>query len=256
MSGTLGAGTVIRITEGLALILGEISDTKPHSHHAVQVSIALEGEFLLEHGSGERAARLAIIDSDHRHRLSGPGIRQATLLMEPESSLGHAVKDWLAGRAFFAAGRGAEETAEILRRSAQAGRPLAGAALEALSALGVPPCAHGPADPRVLESLEILKSARGKKTKIAMLAAKVGLSESRLQHLFKEGIGISIKSFLLWKRLLDAVQRMSERKDFTFSALEAGFFDSAHLSRTFKAMFGMRPLDVFKESRSVQVIRE
>ncbi|MCP4417164.1 MAG: AraC family transcriptional regulator, partial [Chloroflexi bacterium] len=92
-----------------------------------------------------------------------------------------------------------------------------------------------------------------KKVSTAAIANAVYLSESRLAHLFKAQMHISIRRYLLWLRLMDAIENIMTGKPFTAAAHEAGFADSAHLSRTFRRMFGLTLSDLFKNSQFVQV---
>jgi AraC-like DNA-binding protein len=67
----------------------------------------------------------------------------------------------------------------------------------------------------------------------------VGLSPSRTRHLFVEQTGLSFRTYLLWLRLERAVQLFARGASLTEAAHGAGFADSAHLSRTFRRMFGI-----------------
>jgi AraC-like DNA-binding protein len=77
-------------------------------------------------------------------------------------------------------------------------------------------------------SLGIDEAARG-----------VGLSPSRASHLFVEETGLPFRTYVLWLRLVRAVDARTAGRTLTEAAQEAGFSDSAHLSRTFKRMFGL-----------------
>jgi len=72
-------------------------------------------------------------------------------------------------------------------------------------------------------------------------ASIANLSAGRLRHLFVEQTGLPFKTYLLWLRLTRAVQCFAAGKSLTEAAHEAGFSDSAHLSRTFRRMFGVAP---------------
>jgi AraC-like DNA-binding protein len=65
------------------------------------------------------------------------------------------------------------------------------------------------------------------------------LSESRFSHLFVDQIGLPFRTYVLWRRLSSAVDRMASGASLTNAAHEAGFADSAHFSRTFLRMFGI-----------------
>lgn len=73
------------------------------------------------------------------------------------------------------------------------------------------------------------------------LAAAVGLSVSRLTHLFTEQVGIPLRRYVLWSRLRAAIIRVQAGDDLTGAAHGAGFADSAHLTRTTREMFGLPP---------------
>lgn len=71
------------------------------------------------------------------------------------------------------------------------------------------------------------------------IAREIGLSESRFLHLFREQMGIAWRPYLLWRRLMCAVNSMLADNNATEAAYLSGFSDSAHLSRTFKKHFGL-----------------
>ncbi len=92
-----------------------------------------------------------------------------------------------------------------------------------------------------------------KKISTKLIAEAICLSESRLIHLFKEQVGIPIRRYLLWLRLIEAVKSVLDGYSLLDAAHNAGFADYAHLSRTFKKMFGNPPSLIFKNSRFVHV---
>jgi AraC-like DNA-binding protein len=70
-------------------------------------------------------------------------------------------------------------------------------------------------------------------------AAHVGLSSGRARHLFVENTGLPFRTYLLWLRLMRAVELFSGGSSLTDAAQGAGFSDSSHFSRTFRRMFGI-----------------
>ena len=84
------------------------------------------------------------------------------------------------------------------------------------------------------------------------LMVEVHLSPSRLSHLFRAEMGISLKKYLVWSRLKRTLQFvLKERHNLYAASLRAGFYDQAHLSRAFKDMLGLPPSAVYN-SRTVQ----
>jgi AraC-like DNA-binding protein len=112
---------------------------------------------------------------------------------------------------------------------------------EALEALTPPGEAGGSLDDRVAEVLELLHAAPGQSIPLSMLAQRVALSPGRLGHLFSSHVGLPMRRYVLWLRLIDAIHRMARGAALTEAAHGADFSDSAHLSRTFRRMFGMAP---------------
>ncbi len=85
------------------------------------------------------------------------------------------------------------------------------------------------------------------------LSRQVHLSEGRLSHLFKAEIGLSIQKYIIWVRLRNAVKYLIQQEsNLNEAALMAGFYDLAHFSRNFKAMMGLKPSQVYNNSRIVQ----
>ena len=73
-------------------------------------------------------------------------------------------------------------------------------------------------------------------------AAAAALSPGRFRHLFVAQTGTSFRAYVLWTRLNVAIQFASMAgQSWTEAAHAAGFADSAHLTRTFRRMFGMNP---------------
>jgi AraC-like DNA-binding protein len=254
MEHKLSKGSKLFITEGLALFSGIIYDTEFHSHHAIQISIGMEKNFIVEADSGKTSSRFMILNSNFKHRLSGEQGIQVLLLVEPESEFGAAVLKLLDNRHFIANdAKDLAESVDFILQSKE--MSISKIIILIFKYLGITVQSHNEMDERISRVISIINDTMEKKISVKELSDHVNLSESRLQHLFKKNTGISIKYFLLWKRIIDGINIITSGKDFTFSSYEAGFSDSAHMSRAFKDMFGIKLSDIFKDSRSVQVIR-
>jgi AraC-like DNA-binding protein len=94
--------------------------------------------------------------------------------------------------------------------------------------------------PRVKKVLRILRTGAAD-TSLEALAAQVDLSKGRLMHVFTESIGVPLRPYLAWLRLQRAAAGIVSGRALTDVALEAGFSDAAHMSRTFRRSFGMTP---------------
>jgi AraC-like DNA-binding protein len=95
-------------------------------------------------------------------------------------------------------------------------------------------------DRRVARVVEALRDPATDRREII---ARAGISEAHLQALFARDIGLPIRTFQLWRRLLAAVRAMAQL-DATHAAHDAGFADLAHFSRTCRRMLGYSPTDL------------
>lgn len=94
-------------------------------------------------------------------------------------------------------------------------------------------------DRRVLRTLEAIETEG---LSVPLAAARVGLSPSRLTHLVSAQLGAPPRVWAAWFKLRRAIgQSLFTGANLTQSAHEAGFADSAHLTRTCKNLMGVRP---------------
>ncbi|MDV6235468.1 AraC family transcriptional regulator [Leptospira ellisii] len=111
-----------------------------------------------------------------------------------------------------------------------------------------------PMDPRIESVVKRLAVSVPENISWEEWTASTGLSESRLMHLFKEEVGIPMRKYIQWLRIKACVSYLAQGHSLTAASHEAGFSDQAHMSRTFREMFGLKPSLFLKNSSSVQVI--
>jgi len=100
---------------------------------------------------------------------------------------------------------------------------------------------HAPVDRRVAGALSLLHGSPDDRPSLAALAARAGLSESRLRHLFKATTGVPLRRYRIWVAMRMALQALARGASITTAAMDAGFASSAHFSTAFREMFGMEP---------------
>jgi AraC-like DNA-binding protein len=96
-------------------------------------------------------------------------------------------------------------------------------------------------DLRVKEITTYLKQHCLTDINLPLLAKRVGLSASRLSHLFSKEMGLSISQLLLWIKMRRAVVHLQSGRSLTEIALDCGFSDSSHLIRSFRSFYGIKP---------------
>lgn len=245
------------ITNGIALFIGRVSDNISHQHHAIQLTFDIEERFAVKLGNISISSRAILINSDVKHKIFSNRGKQVLMLIEPESDYGTAIRNKISADKNGALNLDDRLDSRLLSSLEELffseevfiDKVMA----TVMDLLGIHASNAYVIDQRIRAISDIINHNRIKDFSISVLADGVGLSESRLQHLFKEQIGIPIKRYILWKKMMAAVSLITGNNDFTTAAYEAGFSDSAHISRTFKKNFGLTLSDIFKNSSAVQV---
>jgi AraC-like DNA-binding protein len=101
-----------------------------------------------------------------------------------------------------------------------------------------------PLDARVAEAVQRLRDSRHVRRPLLELAREVGLSPGRFRHVFRREVGMSAQSYVVWLRIYEACAALASGASLSDAALEAGFSDAAHFTRTFRRTFGLAPSQV------------
>lgn len=240
-------GSAVFIWGDRALFVGDRSETALHSHHAIELAIALDAAGLnMERPSGPHLSSVpgALVRSNAQHRLAIPGPKVAVLYVDAWSPIGAGLHAWLGDRDIAPLPK---PLLSSLRRRFRAllrtdrglgdGRRVTDALLDDM----VPSPPEPQQDERIAQALTLIDNRLDAPPSQAEVAAAVGLSASRFGHLFKAQLGLPMRRYILWMRLRAALTHAMEGGDMTRSAHAAGFADSAHFTRTCRRMFGLPP---------------
>lgn len=236
----------LAISEGVSVWVLEAPDgfgeAAYHSHHAIQITACLSGALALSSGDLTLEGPVLAVAADASHKFEAHGLL-AFVFVEPESRAGRLISSTLfADRPLVAMEKeGISELLEPLRSTFEDGlqpEALFDAGRAVVAALA--PAADAPLpDARVQRIIEYAASHLDQPLSLQAAAEGIYLSPSRLRHLFVEQTGLAFKTYLLWLRLIRAVQAYSEGCSLTEASHAAGFSDSAHFSRIFKRTFGL-----------------
>ncbi len=102
-------------------------------------------------------------------------------------------------------------------------------------------------DARIELAVELIRGRWTGPYPLKSIAAAVRLSPDRFRHLFMQETGVGFRTYLLWLRLECSLAAYVAGGTLTDAAYTGGFADSAHLSRTFKRMFGIAPASIKPE---------
>lgn len=97
------------------------------------------------------------------------------------------------------------------------------------------------ADGRIRRLTRALRERAPHFPAVADMAGTLGLSESRLTHLFKQEVGVTLRRYLLHLRLQGAIHAWRPGRSFAAIAADAGFYDQPHLARTAREMLDFLP---------------
>jgi AraC family transcriptional regulator len=244
--GVIGRGRIV-VWEGASLWVfagtSEHAETNAHAHHALQITFALEGGFELHAGDEVATGPCAVVAPDVPHVYVAHGVA-AHIFVEPDSALGQSLsRRWFVGSSIcelptndelseqMALLTAAFRNAETEQRLIDLGQGLLRELTQG-AGLSLP-------EPRVAAMIQFITNHLDQQITLSMVSRHTALSPSRASHLFVQHTGLPLKTYILWRRVAHAVKIYGQGSNLTEAAYAAGFADSAHLSRTFRRMFGL-----------------
>lgn len=215
---------------GWAVYAGPVEPGRLHRHQATQLAWCSHGTLQLEGAWGVMDTPGHLLPAPVPHRLvAAQPLRM--VFLDP-TVLGHEPARNLP------AGAAALTALQVDVLEDELDRWLRG---EDLAGVHHPPDSRTDNDPRWEAVLAWLEQALETSVRVEDAAEAVGLSSSRFMHWFAEASGLTFRAYIRWLRLQRAVRTLSDGSTLTEAAHLAGFADSAHLTRTFVATFGVRP---------------
>ena len=232
--------------DGGFLAVGQAGgEVPPHSHHAIQIFVAIDGMAGVRATAGQwREARGIIVRPDVEHSFDGQGATGAMLFVDPESSEGAWLRTALVEDIALVPDSRLETCVRELRTFLE--RPLESLAIgELVRHCVLALCAGAPPtrrlDERVSAVLGAIRDADDLRMSLEAAAARVHLSPGRFAHLFKEQTGLPFRRYMLWRKLTRAMLAIGRERTIAAAAADSDFADAAHLTRTFYQMFGLPP---------------
>lgn len=245
-----GFGQFIFWERGSLYIGSAVSPSELHSHHAIQLSLGLQGrvQFKTTAQTSWVEYHGAIIPPDLFHTFQAPGRVLAHIFIEPESELGRRIlRRFGSGGIAALLSEEAEALAAPLRAAFFNSAPdddLARIARQTPARLLGDEDAAIAVDPRIRCAFAEIDRRLDEPLMLAEVAAHVGLSEGRFRHLFVKETGVAFRPYVLWARLNHALALGYSGVSWTEAAHAANFADSAHLTRTCRRMFGIAPSSI------------
>ncbi len=238
--------------DNIAFIGNQVNSTE-HSHCVLQVFLSLDEPLKVTVENGQISGKCVIVNKNARHIFSCENKVRLSILIEPSSSFAKELAKKINGNFLIF-----NDGLESLQQKAAAlidtddKRQYSDFIQDFAEYLGVKKDSKV-SDEWIIELLEILQNCDCYNHTIESLAKKVCLSSSRLSHLFREQIGVPLKSYILFHQLKKAFTALSDGKNITDAAMLAGFDSPSHFAATVKKWMGMPVSASIKDSEFLKV---
>lgn len=187
---------------------------------------------------------IIFVDSQVKHLLDHHHRNKLFLLIDPSSSLAEEIKNKYLRQQAYGLVKKQLSTLEAIDKQADA--EIRQLVEQLLTDLQLNTNKSIIRDERINLLVERVLSGEWINLSIKEIAKALYLSEGRLTHLFKEQMGLSLKSYLLLRKMEYAYKLILTGKSITYAALEAGFSSPAHLAYTCKKFTGITITDVLR----------
>jgi AraC-like DNA-binding protein len=230
---------LFNIDKGYAVFSKGDYETAKHSHYAIEIVFCIEGAFNITTNLSEYTnIKSVIIPSNLSHSFSCINAVCNLLFLDPLSDIG----------TYFLQQYNLASQKSIIVNPPGLNQFHKNGEFDISSMLD---CAKTNRttyiDFRISKCIQTINADVDNKLTISQLSSASFLSESRLAHLFKKQLGISVHQCILWKKILLAVLKSREGYSLTECAHYVGFSDSSHFNKVFYKMFGVNPFFVLKD---------
>lgn len=234
--------------------IGNQVNSSAHSHYVLQVFLSLDEPLQAIIEDEKVSGKCIIINENVKHAFSCDNKTRISLLIEPSSNFSKELAAKIDGNYLICDKPDInviQQKAAILVNGADKEQYLS-FAQDLAEYLGVQRKTKV-LDERILRLLELLQNCDCYDHTIENFAQCVCLSSSRLSHLFKEQIGVPLKSYILFHQLEKAFKAVLNGTNITDAAMLAGFDSPSHFAATVKKWMGMPVSASIKDSDFLKV---
>lgn len=230
-------------------------DAQTHRHWMLQLFLGIEDKVEITVNGSLVTCSCVVLDKNIPHSFSAREKVYYSALLEPTSNFAQQLNSKMNELGYWVCDR---DGIEELRRRAGSLVTHANAEeylrfthlLENFLHLWATPRCY---DERIIEFLYMLDTCTCDNHTVSNFADRVALSSSRFSHLFKEQVGIPLKSYILLHQMERAIQDLLAGKSVTDATMAAGFDSPSHFAGTVKRMMGMPVTASLKDSEFLKV---
>lgn len=249
---------------------GIASKARVHALHAIKIAVVIDehAQFRVRRQGSEQWEyyRAAIIPPDLLHEFDGMGNELALFYVIAESAEGQRIlEDYDKGQVIAISQDTIERVLPHLceaLRDKHLGSDKAGELWDEMVGTLVPSINVAlDFEDHVQKALDymwgLLKSKVGPQHRVTIdeVAKVVHLSYSRFRHLFSEELEVTFTTYLLSLLFLSAMWRDPVSNRVSDIAADVGFYDAAHLYKTFKELLGLSKPELFRHCDLVLCFR-
>lgn len=224
-----------------------------HSHCVIQAFLSFDAPLRVTVGNTDVIGKCVIVNKNAPHIFSCRGKPTLSVLIKPDSRFAKELSSEIRGDYMVYD----DDIEPIQRKAAALGLASDKTAYTSFIAdfahyLGVKRNAM-PQDARITELLELLRDCDCYEHKTEYFAKAVSLSPDRLSHLFREQVGVPLKSYIIYHQLEKAFNALLNGSNATDAAMLAGFDSPSHFAATVKKQMGMSAKAAVKDSDFLKV---
>jgi len=215
--------------------------TTHHAHYAWKIHVGIDAPVWLTSPecsiSTQDRARVVVAPPGVGHSTGAVGWSCAVFVAPGSHATG-----WRAtSHAYALGGLRAQKIVDAARHYDPDDRASTPAFLAELAKLGLSTTSAPGIDRRVEHALALV--ADDPDRPLPELARRVGTSLDRLSRLVTRDTGMHLRKHVLWTRLLRVLSSSGGYPNVAAAALDAGFADHAHMTRTYRTFLGRVPSD-------------
>ena len=227
-------------TDNIGMIT-DMLDAEEHSHYPIQLFLSIDEPLKITIAGKEVCAQCIAVGQNVPHTFSSQNRAHISAIIETASDFSRSLNERIDGAfAVF-------ENDNLSALQSKAKELIAASDKEQWQAfmrdfklyLGIEP-REQPLDERITELLSLLKQCD---CYDHTFAKQVSLSPSRLSHLFREQVGVPLKSYVVLHQTEKAFAALLGGASITDAAMLAGFDSPSHFAATVKKLMGQATKD-------------
>ena len=236
---TLKMGNLIFLRKNYIAGVSDEFGAEMHRHPVLEIYASCDGNSHVSVNGVFISGQLITIGAGAVHAIADSGKRGIVLFIDPLSSYGYSIQKNILGYNHFNISESTVIKSEIQSllkdTSEQNIDKAANLILDALKGRQI----LRPFDTAVLKTIDLLDKDCIE-FDMDTIADKVCLSKSRLAHLFSEQTGITLKTYIQYKRMETACKRIIAGLNITEASFDTGFSGSSHIAASSKKLTGMQ----------------